>query len=71
MIIISFIYTALLKTEFTKCFDSQANAGNSGRQYYGTSTQQWSQTQGSLVQGDSKQEGRTENVKNTKNQYES
>ena len=31
--IISFIYIALLKTELTKCFDSQAKAGNSGRQY--------------------------------------
>ena len=29
LVIISFIYTALLKTDFTKCFDIQAKAGNS------------------------------------------
>ena len=33
-----------LKTEFTKCFDKQTHAGNSGRQYYRINTQWSSQT---------------------------
>lgn len=32
MIMMNFVYTAPLKTGFTKCFDNPANAGNSGRQ---------------------------------------
>lgn len=40
---------ALLKTEFTKCSEKLAKAGNSAKQHYRINTEQLSQTQGSLV----------------------
>lgn len=42
---IHFSYVARMKRELIKCFDSQAQAGNSGRQYmqYKNSTQAESQ----------------------------
>ena len=50
--------------EFTcfKCFDKQAKAGNSGRQYCRVNTQQSSQKQETLVWHELKQAGRTESV---------